>query len=50
MEVTIQYTEKVAGHPEPGSLITVERTALVDALLAAGYAVQVDADEAPGGE
>lgn len=40
--MTIRYTGKVAGHPEPQSQVTVERTALVDALLAAGYAVVVE--------
>lgn len=42
MEITIRYTAKVAGHPEVGSQVTVERTQLVDALLAAGYVVEVE--------
>lgn len=41
-ELTIRYTRKVAGHPEPDSQVTVERTALVEALLEQGYAVEVD--------
>lgn len=44
-EVTIRYTRKVAGHPEPGSQVTVERTAIVEALLEQGYAVEVTSDE-----
>lgn len=40
-EITIRYTAKVAGHPEPRSEVTVERTDLVDALLRAGYVVEV---------
>lgn len=41
-EITIRYTGKVAGHPEPNSQVTVEHTALVEALLAGGYVVEVD--------
>lgn len=47
-EVTIQYTDRVAGHPEPGSRIRVERTTIVDGLLAAGYAVIVEEDDSDG--
>lgn len=47
--VTIRYTSKVAGHPEPGSQVTVERTEIVEGLLAAGYVVEIEQDE-PDGE
>lgn len=45
MSVTIRYTRPVAGHPEPGSQITVERTDVVDFLLAQGYAVEVPPEQ-----
>lgn len=44
-EVTIRYVRQVAGHPEPGSVITVERTDTVDAVLAGGYAVIVEPED-----
>lgn len=40
-EVTIRYTRSVVGHPEPSSQVTVERTDLIEALLAQGYAVEI---------
>lgn len=40
-EVTIRYTTKVAGHPDQGSQITVERTEMVEGLLAAGFVVEI---------
>lgn len=46
-EVTIQYRSRVVGHPEPGFVITVERTAMVDAVLAAGLAVIIEPDGVP---
>lgn len=46
--VTIRYTADVAGHPERGSGVTVERTDIVDGLLNAGLAVIVN-DEPPQG-
>lgn len=48
-EVTIRITQQVAGYPEPGYQLTIERTQMVDGLLAAGYAVIVDEDP-PDGE
>lgn len=41
-EVTVRYVGAVHGHPEAGSEVTVERTAMVDGLLAAGLAVEVE--------
>lgn len=45
-EVTIQYTTKLVGHPEPNSRITVERTEMIEALLRAGYVVEIPPEEA----
>lgn len=45
VEVTIRYRDQVAGHPEPGSQITVERTQMVEGLLAAGFVVEIPSDE-----
>lgn len=53
-EVTIRYVRRIAGHPEPGSQITVERTNVIDMLLDQGYAVRVlyssDGDQTDTGE
>lgn len=40
--VTIRYTTDILGHPEPGSVVTVEQTPVVDYLLDQGYAIEVD--------
>lgn len=42
--VTIRYTRRVLGHPDPGAVVTVERTDVVEHLLGQGYAVEIPAE------
>lgn len=41
-EVTIRYVHDVLGHPEAGSIVTVERTDVIDLMLSQGYAVEIE--------
>lgn len=42
MTVTIEYVRRIVGHPEPGTVVTVERTELIEALLEQGYIIEVE--------
>lgn len=41
-KVTIEYDRPVVGHPEPGSVVRVELTDTVQAVIDHGFAHEVD--------
>jgi hypothetical protein len=44
-QVTVEYQRDAIGHPEAGTVLTVERTPAVEALLELGIVVDVDAPD-----
>lgn len=40
-EVTIRMVRRVAGYPDPGKVMTIERTSKIDRLLRMNFAVEV---------